>query len=300
MVCTWLNADFDGDQLGVFLPLTAGAQQEAGDLLSVAGQLAHHPELMASLSPVPESCWGLAYLSLSEAGRAKLNSILGEESIPTGQILSRDRLAALKASILAKHGTSGSLRLMEQLDQAGFAAAKASGASMSPFLGSSLQLPPAPNSESPREWETYITEISEKILSLNDYTSLDMGPQSLDSRIRIWVRQALPRLVAPLGLTEDATGQPVIVRHSFTQGLTPGEMMACVAGARQGLANWAMQSESIVLENHPRGDPASLNVLSRARRSKHPGIVFARAAANGEVDPLEDVESRLLVGLPVE
>jgi hypothetical protein len=40
-------------------------------------------------------------------------------------------------------------------------------------------------------------------------------------------------------------------------------------------------------------------VLARARRSKHPGIVFARAAATGEVDPLVDVDSRLFVGLPV-
>lgn len=38
--------------------------------------------------------------------------------------------------------------------------------------------------------------------------------------------------------------------------------------------------------------------LARARRAARPGIVFARAAASGEVDPLEEAESRLLVGLP--
>jgi hypothetical protein len=35
-------------------------------------------------------------------------------------------------------------------------------------------------------------------------------------------------------------------------------------------------------------------------RAKHPGIVFAHAAATGEVDPLTDLESRLFVGLPVQ
>ena len=45
--------------------------------------------------------------------------------------------------------------------------------------------------------------------------------------------------------------------------------------------------------------PTTFTVLARARRAKHPGIVFARAAAVGEVDPLVDVDSRLLVGLPV-
>jgi hypothetical protein len=49
-----------------------------------------------------------------------------------------------------------------------------------------------------------------------------------------------------------------------------------------------------------RNAPTNLTVLARARRAKQPGIVFARAAANQEVDPLEDPESRLLVGLPLK
>ena len=40
-----------------------------------------------------------------------------------------------------------------------------------------------------------------------------------------------------------------------------------------------------------------LNVLDRAMRSQHPGIVFARAAARAETDPLTSLESRLFVGL---
>ena len=40
------------------------------------------------------------------------------------------------------------------------------------------------------------------------------------------------------------------------------------------------------------------NVLTRARRTVQPGVVFARAAANGEADLLTDVYSRLFVGLP--
>jgi hypothetical protein len=39
-----------------------------------------------------------------------------------------------------------------------------------------------------------------------------------------------------------------------------------------------------------------MTVLARARRAKHPGIVFARAAASAEVDPLTDEETRMLVG----
>ncbi|MEE8399284.1 MAG: hypothetical protein V3S89_09785 [Desulfobacterales bacterium] len=38
-------------------------------------------------------------------------------------------------------------------------------------------------------------------------------------------------------------------------------------------------------------------VLARAMCAENPGIVFANAAAAGEIDPLQDVDSRLFVGL---
>jgi len=37
--------------------------------------------------------------------------------------------------------------------------------------------------------------------------------------------------------------------------------------------------------------------LSRAMRAESPGIVSANAAANNEIDPLLDVDSRLFAGL---
>ena len=41
----------------------------------------------------------------------------------------------------------------------------------------------------------------------------------------------------------------------------------------------------------------SRSVLARAMRAEHPGLVFAHAAATGEIDPLTDLDSRLFVGL---
>jgi len=37
----------------------------------------------------------------------------------------------------------------------------------------------------------------------------------------------------------------------------------------------------------------------RAVRSQSPGVVFAHAAATGEIDPLTDIDSRLFVDLAV-
>ena len=103
----------------------------------------------------------------------------------------------------------------------------------------------------------------------------------------------------------EAAGEPVIVRHSNVHGLSPEEVFACVAGARRGLAQVVYSSQSILDGTSAPGigqagkEPPRRHILARARRARHPGIILARAAANKESDPLEDVESRLTVGLPV-
>jgi len=74
-------------------------------------------------------------------------------------------------------------------------------------------------------------------------------------------------------------------------------MLACTVGARQGFANLFRQGEQLVHSALTRKATSNLTVLARARRARQPGIIFARAAANQEIDPLEDPESRLLVGL---
>jgi hypothetical protein len=63
---------------------------------------------------------------------------------------------------------------------------------------------------------------------------------------------------------------------------------------------WFFETEENGKDLREALQPKGLNVLARALRSEHPGVVFARAAANGEIDPLTDVDSRLFVGLPIK
>ncbi|NLX06206.1 MAG: hypothetical protein GXY33_13795, partial [Phycisphaerae bacterium] len=54
LVCRWLNADYDGDQSAVFLPITEAGQREAAEHLSVMGHLRQDPALLADLAPTQE------------------------------------------------------------------------------------------------------------------------------------------------------------------------------------------------------------------------------------------------------
>ena len=117
--------------------------------------------------------------------------------------------------------------------------------------------------------------------------------------IRSRGRRHLPLLIGPLGPITDAEGNPVVARHSRVEGLTPAELYASAAGARKGLAQYWKRWERISQEMRQQDQPEPFTVLARARRAGHAGIVLARAADNGEVDPLVDADSRLLVGLAV-
>jgi hypothetical protein len=170
---------------------------------------------------------------------------------------------------------------------------------MSPFIGSSLDRPPKPQSNDPDVWRVYQEELAEQIVSGKDYVNDDLGPQLLAVNIRARGRQHLPVLIGSRGVVKDIDENPFIIRRSYVEGLTPEELYVHAIGARQGLAQISVRWEELSQEARERNGSGAFTVLARARRAKHPGIVFARAAASGEIDPLVDVDSRLLVGLPL-
>jgi hypothetical protein len=298
LVCEWLNADFDGDQVAVLLPITEGAQQEAGERLSVAAHLARDPELITSLRPPPDALWGLASLSLTETGRREIARLVGAKALAPNRPVTQTTLSAAMYKVLARDGVQAALATLEQLTRRGFEAVKAAGASMSPFIGESLPRPPEPEEDDPDLWTAYREELAEQILSGADYENPDLGPQQFATSIRARGRRTLPLLIGPR-VVGDTRNERKIVRHGYAEGLTPDEMYACTAGARRHLIHLVDEMEQMWDSSRGCDAPTTFTVLARARRAEHPGIVFARAAATGETDPLADVDSRLLVGLPV-
>jgi hypothetical protein len=297
LAAQFLNADFDGDQVAFYLPITEAGQREAGERLSLAAHLARDPELLRSLLP-SDVLWGLARLSLTREGRRELAQELGEVALSGDGPITEWALGEALVHVLAAAGAEAALALLERLTVRGFEVARASGASLSPFAGQGRPWLPEPQSQEPAQWELYKEQVAEKILSLTDFDDPQLGPQLLAAHARARGRRHLVQLVGLVGPVEDACGRTIVVRHGCAQGLTPQEMLACVAGARRGLAAVWAKWDQVAGDLRTRSRPEPFTVLARARRSAHPGVVFARAAATGESDPLVDVVSRLMVGLP--
>ena len=141
VLCRWMNADFDGDQVAFFLPLSAASQQEAEALLSVRGQLTQNPSLAKTLLPPPEVVWGLAWRSLTQAGRNEIARLAGVAEQTLEPVLTQAGLADLLWLIHERDGLDAMLEALHKLSQLGYQAAQASGASMSAFIGMGEQLP---------------------------------------------------------------------------------------------------------------------------------------------------------------
>ncbi|MCY3737291.1 MAG: hypothetical protein OXG13_12865 [Gemmatimonadaceae bacterium] len=297
LACGLLDVDFDGDQAAVFLPLTETAQAESRDRLSIAAHLARDPDLVDDLLPGMDALFGLACLGRSAAGRQRIAEAAGRQPELEGGLLTRAAAGKLLREILAAEGEQAALGAAAELMRLGFEAARAEGASIGPFIGHTLNLPALPKEDDAPQWQACFEEAQAAVAGFRDYDDDDLGAAALlsHSGARATVHQ-LTTLVGPGGLVRDIEGRLLGVRRSWRQGLTAREVLARVVGARRGLFRVLSEFESLGGERSAAG-AEGFGVLARARRVERPGIVFARAAMRGEVDPLEDEYSRLLVGL---
>jgi hypothetical protein len=72
-----MNADFDGDQGVVLLPVTTAGQAEAGEKLTMAAHLRRDAGVLDFWPLHSGPAWGLAWLSLREGGLARIREIAG-------------------------------------------------------------------------------------------------------------------------------------------------------------------------------------------------------------------------------
>src|SRR5213595_191083 len=80
LVCAAFNADFDGDQMAVHVPLSVEAQMEARVLMMSTNNILHPANGSPIIVPSQDIVLGLYYLSLLREGEPGENKMFGEIS----------------------------------------------------------------------------------------------------------------------------------------------------------------------------------------------------------------------------
>lgn len=299
MACLAMDADFDGDQCAIYLPTTKAGQQEAGELLSLAGHLTRDPDILDQLAPYRDPMLGLAMLSLEESGRKQIQKIVGTPVDFGPGYLTRGALIASLKPLIDQHEANHVLTLLDKLTALGFDVAQEPGFSLSPFVSLGLELPPTPPVDRPDLWEIYMQQRMEQLLATEQYDGA-WGTYALACKSGALTNNRiglLSLILVARGVIQDIHGKPVVIPNNFVSGLSPEEHFKTVAGAQAGMRRvvqeWVQAGEPRIAKTQAH----SPYVLARARRSTNPGVVFARAAIMKEVDPLVDVESRWFVGI---
>ncbi|MBN2310806.1 MAG: hypothetical protein JXR94_17665, partial [Candidatus Hydrogenedentes bacterium] len=295
--CMLMNADFDGDQMAVLVPVTDAAQAEAGERLSIAGHLRRAPGLIGLLTPPMEALWGVAHLSLNEEGRKQIAAIAGSDLVGEDGIACKESVAAHAAARMERDGVDAALGMLEELTRLGFDAAKRSGASMCPFAPVELAPPPALDPDDVEGWFERLDQLGQDLIAQTDYAAHDFGPQLL--ALKSGARGRLSQLATCLigAVIADLDRRLVYTPYGFARGLPKDVAFTRTVGALRGLSAIHTTGIDMLVERRAACAPTGHGVLARALASPNPGVVFARAALHGEVDPLTAVDARLLVGL---
>ncbi len=302
-ICKMMNMDFDGDQVAIFVPVTEEGQRSAEECLSAVAHLNRDPGLIAreKVHPMHDALFGLAYMSMTDEGLQEIAEIVGDEVERKGLFVDKHQVMDWMADAMACDGAKAALDLAARLWDLGYDAARKTGASMSAFIGSSLDWPDPPEGDDPDVWRDYPDEVSAVLAQFGGYDDDDLGIPALLVECGARANWQQVRLyVAPQGVTRNDQGGFTPLKHGFREGLTPEELFARAIGARWGLANALAEMIAIQSDLETQSAPGGYGVFARARRSETPGVVFARAAQKGERDPLTDEYSRLFVGLPME
>ena len=100
LCCTAFNADFDGDQMAIHVPLSAEAQAEARMLMLSANNLLRPQDGKPVTVPTQDMILGAYYLTYTRLGKAEKGAEevfvtdAGETDLPAGQLVDADEFVA--------------------------------------------------------------------------------------------------------------------------------------------------------------------------------------------------------------
>jgi len=243
LVCPPFNADFDGDQMAVYIPVTEESKQEVRDKMFVTKNLSSPANETLTTTPSQDIVLGIYYLTKTIEGQKIFNSNLPEDYRKVNNVVDKNLLMTILNNIKDNYPEKITAQVLDNVKKIGFKYATLVGCTMSledcyfesaPILRDSLY-----ESDNTREqlMATSSNNVIEELRENFKYSYL------IDSGVRgSW--DQVKQLILTRGFISNFDGEilPLPIKHSLIEGLSEEEFFYSTYGCRKGLLDVALNT----------------------------------------------------------
>ena len=259
LVCPPFNADFDGDQMAVYIPITAEAKDEVIAKISIAHNLYSPANEDLTTTPSQDIILGIYYLTLPEFntekesvdvngtilswGEAELNKQLPSDYPLVTGIIAKKRLMEILNDIKDKYTSDQVIHVLDNIKRIGFKYATLYGCTMS------LDDCEFEESKAIKE-EIYAHEnLRDQLVAQGDASLTEKLKENFKYAYMIesgargsW--DQVKQLILTRGFISNFDGEilPTAIKSSLLEGLTPEEFFFSTYGCRKGLLDVALNT----------------------------------------------------------
>jgi len=246
LICPPFNADFDGDQMAVYVPITEEAKQEVRDKMFITKNLSSPSNEDLTTIPSQDIILGIYFLTSNEAGengQEIFNSCLPDDYPEVKGVVDKKRLLGILNEIKDNYPEEVAATVLDSIKKIGFKTAT--------LIGSTLSLDDCYR-EDLRDLREKLYKPEDVREQLQAISGPDLAEQLrekftyaylIDSGARgSW--DQVKQLILTRGFISNFDGEilPQPIVHSLLEGLTEREFFQSTYGCRKGLLDIALNT----------------------------------------------------------
>ncbi len=248
LVCPPFNADFDGDQMAVYIPVTPEAKQEIREKIFITKNLSSPANQALTTTPSQDIILGIYFITSpdfedTEEGFKLLNDCLPEDYPEVREIVDEKKLLMILNEIKDNYPEQVTAQTLDAIKRVGFKYATLMGCTMS------LDDFDFPEADGIRDSIYSKGEIRDQLVAANSPEVIeklkDAFPYAymIESGARGSWDQA-KQMILTRGFISNFEGEilPTPIKNSLVQGLTPEEFFLSTNGCRKGLLDVALNT----------------------------------------------------------
>jgi DNA-directed RNA polymerase subunit beta' len=247
LVCPPFNADFDGDQMAVYIPITEEAKEEIRNKISIKMNLSSPANESLTTTPSQDIVLGIYFLTSNcfpnTNGQKMFMTCLPEDYPEVTGVVDNKRLIEILTEIKDKYSEDITVRTLDNIKKLGFKAAT--------LYGCTISLDDCEMQNS-KEIKDFIYEGNSIRKQLSRYSNPKLVDEMrkqykysyfIDSGARgSW--DQVKQLILTRGFISNFDGQilPIPIKSNLVEGLTQEEFFYSTYGCRKGLLDVALNT----------------------------------------------------------